>query len=67
MKNAVLLNLLQGASAIKSVATWKKSKQAGIEVDFIVDIIDVTEYLLNARPRRQYKKGIIKILYIIWS
>ena len=39
-ENAVLLNLLQGASAFKSVATWKKSKQAGIEVDFTVDIID---------------------------
>ena len=36
-ENAVLINLLAGASANKSVSTWKKCKKAGIEVDFTID------------------------------
>ncbi len=36
-ENAVLINLLSGDSAFKKISTWKKKKQVGIEVDFILD------------------------------
>lgn len=36
-ENAVLLNLLSGESASKSITTWKRGGQADIEVDFVVD------------------------------
>ncbi len=36
-ENAVLLNLLSGESASKSISTWKRGGQADIEVDFVVD------------------------------
>ncbi len=36
-ENGVLLNLLSGESASKSITTWKRGKQADIEIDFIVD------------------------------
>lgn len=36
-ENAVLLNLLEGGSAFKSVSTWKKNSKTDIEVDFILD------------------------------
>ncbi len=39
-ENATLLNLLSGTSASRTVATWKKGKQANIEVDFTVDAED---------------------------
>ena len=36
-ENAVLLNLLEGGSAFKSISTWKKNGNTDIEVDFILD------------------------------
>ncbi len=36
-ENAVLLNLIKGETARYSVGTWKKSKSADIEVDFVMD------------------------------
>ena len=36
-ENAVLLNLLEGGSAFKTISAWKKSSRADIEVDFIFD------------------------------
>lgn len=37
-ENAVLLNLLEGESAHKSIGTWKKGRQTDIEVDFVLDM-----------------------------
>lgn len=39
-ENAVLLSLLEGESAKKSIGTWKKGNNTDIEVDFILDIKD---------------------------
>jgi len=39
-ENAVLLSLMSGGSAFKKISTWKKKKQSGIEVDFIMDSPD---------------------------
>ena len=36
-ENAVLLNLLEGGPASKTISTWKKSSRSNIEVDFIYD------------------------------
>ena len=36
-ENAVLLNLLEGGSAFKTVSTWKKGNSTDIEVDFVMD------------------------------
>ena len=36
-ENALLLNLLEGGSASKSISTWKKNSKTNIEVDFILD------------------------------
>lgn len=36
-ENAVLLNLLEGGSASKTIGTWKKSSRDDVEVDFILD------------------------------
>ena len=40
-ENAVLINLLAGDSAFKTVSGWKKKNQSSIEVDFIVETKDV--------------------------
>jgi len=37
-ENAVLLNLLEGESAYKSIGTWKKGNNTDIEIDFVLDI-----------------------------
>ena len=68
-ENAVLLNLLQGASAFKSVATWKKGKQAGIEVDFTVDVIDArtripVECKATTSIQKRHYKNIIHYLEV---
>ncbi len=36
-ENAVLLGLLEGASAKKAVGTWRKSAKSSMEVDFLLD------------------------------
>jgi predicted AAA+ superfamily ATPase len=66
-ENAVLLNLLQGASAFKSVATWKKGKPTGIEVDFTVDVIDArtripVECKATTSIQKRHYKNIIHYL-----
>ena len=40
-ENAVLLNLLEGTSAKKKVATWRKSAKSAIEVDFVLDAVEL--------------------------
>jgi predicted AAA+ superfamily ATPase len=36
-ENAVLLGLLEGASAKKTIGTWRKGAKSSIEVDFVLD------------------------------
>jgi len=38
-ENAVLLNLLEGASAKKQISTWRKGAASAIEVDFVMDAV----------------------------
>lgn len=40
-ENAVLINLLAGDSAFKTISGWKNKKKSSIEVDFIVETKDV--------------------------
>ncbi len=39
-ENAVLINLLSGDSAFKTISGWKKKNQSSIEVDFIIETTD---------------------------
>ncbi len=57
-ENAVLLSLLEGASAKKRVGTWRKDARSMLEVDFVVDAPDrgikipvECKAALTARPR----------------
>ncbi len=36
-ENAVLLSLLEGASAKKQIGTWRKGARSAVEVDFVMD------------------------------
>lgn len=40
-ENAVLLSLLEGASAKKKVGTWRKDAKSAIEVDFVMDAVEL--------------------------
>ena len=40
-ENAVLLSLLEGASAMKQVGTWRKNARSAVEVDFVMDAVEV--------------------------
>ena len=40
-ENAVLLGLLEGASAKKKVATWRKDARSAVEVDFVMDAVEL--------------------------
>ncbi|MEN8254914.1 MAG: AAA family ATPase [Verrucomicrobiota bacterium] len=40
-ENAVLLNLLEGASAKMKVGTWRKGTRSAVEVDFVMDAAEL--------------------------
>ncbi len=56
-ENAVLLNLLEGGSASKSIGTWKKSSKTDIEVDFILDSeLHQLKIPIECKASLQFKK-----------
>lgn len=66
-ENAVLLNLLEGGSASRSISTWKKSSKADIEVDFILDSeLNQRKIPIECKASIQFKKKHIRnvILYL---
>ncbi len=66
-ENAVLLNLLEGGSAFKSICTWKKSSKTDIEVDFILDSEQNQRKIpIECKASLQFKKKHIRnvILYL---
>ena len=56
-ENAVLLNLLEGGSASKSISTWKKNSKTNIEVDFIFDSeLHQRKIPIECKASLQFKK-----------
>ena len=68
-ENAVLLNLLEGGSATKSIGTWKKSSRNDIEVDFILDSEQLQlkipiECKASLRFKKKHSRNVINYLRI---
>ena len=56
-ENAVLLNLLEGESASKTISTWKKNSKTNIEVDFILDSeLHQNKIPIECKASLQFKK-----------
>ncbi|MBF0433099.1 MAG: ATP-binding protein [Fibrobacteria bacterium] len=66
-ENLLLLNLLEGQTAAKTIGSWKKSANTDIEVDFIVNNPDNTKKIpIECKAALQFKKKHYKnILYYL--
>ena len=66
-ENAVLLSLLEGASAKKQVGTWRKSARSAVEVDFVMDTPELglkipLECKAALRVKRRHTDSIVDYL-----
>ncbi|MCK5672781.1 MAG: ATP-binding protein [Spirochaetales bacterium] len=68
-ENAVLLNLLEGGSASKSISTWKKNSKTNIEVDFILDSeLHQRKIPIECKASLQFKKKhISNVINYLWA
>lgn len=66
-ENAVLINLLSGESAFKTISGWKQKTQSSIEVDFIIEAPDIrkkipAECKAATRVRKSHYKNSLRYL-----
>lgn len=68
-ENAVLLNLLEGGSAYKTISTWKKGNNTDIEIDFVMDSASLNKKIpieckATLNLKRKHYKNILHYLNI---
>jgi predicted AAA+ superfamily ATPase len=66
-ENAVLLGLLEGASARQKVGTWRKSAASAVEVDFVLDAVELgrkipIECKATLAVRRRHAENVVDYL-----